>query len=343
MTFKSLLPLLFVTLCSNLIAKTITVSNNPSSPGQFTNVQTAINDAGTVNGDIILIQGSATNYPDITITKSLKIYGAGAYRSTPSNIASTIVTINVSANNVSISGMFFGVMNINAGVTGTKLEYSVCNNVLHINSSNNIIVNNRLPYIRLTNLCSNTLILNNVLGYISDYTGSTIFSNIIIKNNIFRGGNDVTTGTNYGSATAFEGFGTMAALQIYDNIFYKTGLGTIGNSSFSNNIFTTITTATVSANNNTNINNVFGMTQPNGNTFDGTQSNPTTYNLGATTGATVTASDGTQVGVNGGGITFAMRSESPIPYIRPGFNITPLIVGSGGTLNISVTATNGNQ
>jgi hypothetical protein len=74
---------LLVTLSNSLMAKTITVSNNTNSPGQYTDIQTAINDAGTTTGDVIIVQGSPTAYPNITVSKSIKIYGAGSFPNTP--------------------------------------------------------------------------------------------------------------------------------------------------------------------------------------------------------------------------------------------------------------------
>jgi hypothetical protein len=335
---------LLVTLSNSLMAKTITVSNNTNSPGQYTDIQTAINDAGTTTGDVIIVQGSPTGYPDITVSKSIKIYGAGSLPNTPTGTRSFVNIITISANNVTISGMQSSNINIQVGVAGSRIEFNALVGPINISGSNNIIINNRIPYINIVPSASNTLILNNVLGGIIG--ANATYTNVVIKNNIFRrlsDGSPLNIGYDNAGSGAF-GFGTVnTSLSVYDNIFYKTSLGTISNSTFSNNIFTTITTGDVSANSNTNVNNVFGMTQPNGNNFDGSQSLPANYNLGATSGATVTSSDGTQVGVNGGNVTFAMRGEAPMPYIRPVFNVSPVIITSGGTLNVTVTATNSNQ
>jgi hypothetical protein len=343
MKVKFLLCFLLPLFCANLVANTITVSNNANSPGQFTNIQSAINDAGTMAGDIILVQGSPTTYPDFTISKSVKIYGAGVYPATPSGTRSVINYITIAANNVTVSGIHGIGITVNTGITGSRIEYISMNGNSTINGGNSLVLNNRFSILTISTAASNTLILNNVLGGL--YGNGTVFTNVIVKNNIFRRGSDASTGVNYNyyGDVAFINFGTSAGMQIWDNIFYKSNLGTIGTSTFSNNIFTTIITSAVSANGNTNVSNTYGMIQPNGNNFDGSESEPANYNLGASTGATVTASDGTQVGVNGGNITFAMKGEAPIPYIRNVFNVTPVIVPSGGTLNVTVTATNGNQ
>jgi hypothetical protein len=345
---------LLILLSHSLLAKTITVSNNPNSPGQFTSIQTAIDDANTLSGDVIIVQGSGTSYGNFTVPNSkssIKIYGAGAFPNTPSGASTRVDQIIIGANNITIAGMSCTSMVIGnsstGSVSGARIEFNIIKDYIALdqaNSTNTIIMNNRASYIAVKPSNANTLILNNVLGaFFGAYTLGT-YTNFIIKNNVFRKGSDGSL-VNYESAgccDAFIGFNGSSNLVVYDNIFYGNTLGNVSNSTFSNNIFTVITSASVSANSNTNTNNVFGMTQPHSN-FNGSQSNPTNYDLGTSTGATVPASDGTQVGVNGGGVTFAMRGESPMPYIRPVFNVGPVIIPSGGTLNVTANATNPNQ
>lgn len=54
---------------------TWTVDNNGG--GQFTDLQTAIDDVSVVDGDTLLISGSLTSYGDITLNKSLTLIGPG--------------------------------------------------------------------------------------------------------------------------------------------------------------------------------------------------------------------------------------------------------------------------
>jgi hypothetical protein len=339
MLLKNLLSILCVTLCSSLMATTFTVSNNPNSPGQYTTITAALGAAS--NGDIILVQGSATDYDGITITKSVKIYGGGAIPNTPSLKYSFIPNITISAPNVTISGIRGSSVAVSPSVIGTRIEYNAFS-VANIESANNItVINNRIAALRLAGGAYNILILNNILGSIVG--NNAPYTNVIVKNNIFRNGNETTLGLNYdfnnyfGPATApFLNF-TNAGLLISDNVFYKASLGTITNSSFSKNVFTTIANVT---GNNDNA-NTFGASGVHTN-FDGSQLLPTDYNL-STTGLAYPSSDNTQVGVNGGGFTFAMRGEAPIPYLRSPFNVAEVVVTSGGTLNVTVNATNGNQ
>ena len=95
--------------CFSASANIITVSNNLDSPGMYTDLQTAIDDA--LDGDTLLIAGSPTNYGSITIDKKLRLVGAGiapGYRQ--STYTSIITTITLNTN---ISGQ---------GASGTRLE-----------------------------------------------------------------------------------------------------------------------------------------------------------------------------------------------------------------------------
>ena len=61
---------LFLATATGAFAIVRTVSNNPSSPGQYTSIQAAI-DASGLTGDTIMVAGSATSYGDMTIGKKL--------------------------------------------------------------------------------------------------------------------------------------------------------------------------------------------------------------------------------------------------------------------------------
>jgi hypothetical protein len=68
-TKTTLLAAIFALIALNSQATTWTVSNNPNSPGQFTSLQAAINNADFY--DTIMVAGSATSYGNITINKPL--------------------------------------------------------------------------------------------------------------------------------------------------------------------------------------------------------------------------------------------------------------------------------
>jgi hypothetical protein len=53
-----------------------TVSNNPNSPGQYTNLNTCL--AACANNDTVYVHGSATSYGIINLEKPITLIGAGA-------------------------------------------------------------------------------------------------------------------------------------------------------------------------------------------------------------------------------------------------------------------------
>jgi hypothetical protein len=73
---KTIITLLCIALFAmNASATVRTVSNNANSPGQFTDMQAAI-DAST-NGDTIYVHGSPTTYGNIYLNRSLTVIGPG--------------------------------------------------------------------------------------------------------------------------------------------------------------------------------------------------------------------------------------------------------------------------
>jgi hypothetical protein len=72
---KHLILTLTILLPLFTLARVITVNNNAGSPSTFSSLQAAIATAAT--GDTIYVQGSATDYGNISITKRLVLLGAG--------------------------------------------------------------------------------------------------------------------------------------------------------------------------------------------------------------------------------------------------------------------------
>ena len=65
-----------LSIAAQTSATVITVSNNPNSPGQYTDLQTAADAAS--NGDTLLIAGSATSYGSLTVNdKEIHVVGVG--------------------------------------------------------------------------------------------------------------------------------------------------------------------------------------------------------------------------------------------------------------------------
>jgi len=87
---------LFCILAVNAHATVRTVSNDPKAPAQYTSIQTAINNS--LDGDTIMVYGSATVYPDITVDREIVMIGAG-YRN-PYGSNSTINNVYLDGKNL---------------------------------------------------------------------------------------------------------------------------------------------------------------------------------------------------------------------------------------------------
>lgn len=74
---KKLLFFLFAISMSSVYARTWVVSNVPGFPADYDSIQNCINAAS--NGDIILLQGSGSNYGAVLLNKQLTIMGPGYF------------------------------------------------------------------------------------------------------------------------------------------------------------------------------------------------------------------------------------------------------------------------
>ncbi len=109
-----------------------TVSNDPKAPAQHTSIQTAINNS--LDGDTIMVYGSATSYGDVTVDREIILIGAG-YRN-PYGYNSTIrylyldgkAVVGFTASDSKISGFritniyFYGQTNSSKIMEGVLIE-----------------------------------------------------------------------------------------------------------------------------------------------------------------------------------------------------------------------------
>ena len=157
-------------LAITMYAKTITVSNNPTSPGQYTTLQAAIDAA--VAGDVLLVTGSGIDYGQVTVNKQLTIYGQGYDPRKDIAFPTTISYITLSNNlvNNTASGTVIAGCNINSlGVGWTGDPSSRVHN----------IVLKRSKIGSVSSFGDNWLITDNIITSGIQLSGS----NYIIKNN----------------------------------------------------------------------------------------------------------------------------------------------------------------
>lgn len=355
------LTLLFLTFCIGIYtnAATITVSNNPNTPGQYSDLQVAINAAAS--GDIILVAGSPISYGSVTINNKaihLKGIGYNPNKQTPYNaqlgiciFGSLNYTINSSGS--SIEGFY-----INGGGSGISLQ-GVINDPTHTALSNITIKRCDLSSINLYGKVSDILIYNNLINsFHKDNTYPTKTNNIIFSNNIVTGGiaYEAYFQTPYNTGTII----------INNNLFINNfSLNNIYNGNFSNNIFygfspnaTTLEYCNFSYNLSYGaIDNNFNTTGTNGggnnlvaqnpnfvNELDYLFDNTDDFHFPVTSPAYHAGSAGTDIGIYGGtypwpdggisGSGFMYSQEPQIPQVNQ-MSIANTMVPVGGNINVT--------
>jgi len=260
------------------LAQTIyTADNNPGAIGG-TNVflgPTALTDAiaAASGGDIIHVVRSSNDYGATTIDRPLSIFGIGLNPDTDGNNRSIVSTISIT----------------DPIASGTRLSGLWINTILNLGGTAGTL--------------SNLLIENSNIFRIHQVSGSTLISNVIIRNNMFGNGNTLTeeaislvsgsvsliviaNNVIIGASTASHGHGAVAAsngTSIENNLF-------IGSSSTVRYAFEGLSGCSVK-------NNIFYGLQPHGGVSGSTFENNISYNTGsAGTDVFSTASGNTSVG-----------------------------------------------
>lgn len=168
-------------------ADVLTVSNNPNSPGQYTDFQTAI-DASSPN-DTILVQGSATSYGSVSLTWPLTLIGAGYNNPYGENTKVSYIYLkrtntSIGANDTKISGFIITYeIDLDPRFSGGDYTTQVLEN----------IVIERCSMVRLrlqTPATYNNIYFRNCT--FSGYVGLDVYSvlvanNIKFDNNVFSG------------------------------------------------------------------------------------------------------------------------------------------------------------
>lgn len=194
-------------------SNTITVSNLITSPAQYSDVNTAINDAQPE--DTIQVYGSGISYGNIGLTKPLHLIGSGFGVAVKSIFS--IITIAFEAEGSTISG--FLIENyVNAGGVGFH---------------NLLIENCNIDYISFDNACSNVIVKNCTLG------GAIQLGNddsIVFSNNIFVNNSVWSNSCGFDDGNTVPQPGSLPVI-IQNNIFFGDFNVNGDNLIFNNNIF----------------------------------------------------------------------------------------------------------
>lgn len=356
----TLLFLVFLTW-NQLSAAILTVNNSNPSPGQYSDLQVAIDAAQA--GDTLLIHRSATSYGNATITKRLTLIGEGALpnktplnASTLGNITLTYNTSNLEhASKSKLIGLNIVTLNINEKSTdlnyscdsiivsyckisglnpknksfGIQIEYSIIN-LISGGSLNNWKLSNNIIYSinSLNSDGSNNLLINNLFFFRIMMMGGVAVNNI------------------------FYSASTPSFVQNCKNIIFSNNIMGGGATIFNPSDYT--------INGNNSINNQFNV--------DPLFINPVSFSVLNTYTHTVPAAgpfanfhlqagspaigagtDGTDLGIYGGASPWRDGANTdsrfryfPLPDAVPvitGLSVPNPVVNAGGTLQIQLNAT----
>ena len=362
---KTIFLLLALLNISVSFAKTITVSNNPNSPGQYKRLDSAILAAAA--GDVLLVSGSLTDYNTagtfggaLTINKPLTIYGQGYDPRKDEALSSyiSVLHITLAGSGSSISGFTLGTIYEDQGTHDIVVSRCKINGFGYSyggNGGNGIYGNNQMfmdnimfgPII-LTGSIGDIIIQNNLIA--GSISGPATTTNVIINNNYFS--NSIYGNVNYPNAII-----RLSNALVYNNIFYYKSTtvlpvsyvgSAVNNCVFNNNIyFNSVSTnpLAVGVNNNSGSNNI--------------PLNPVFANIDLTTAGAITrldnfnlqpgspginaGTDGKNIGPHGGSspIQYPYSGNPAIPQMDS-LSIFNPVIPPNGTLNVKFAAHSNN-
>lgn len=347
-----------VVIATTTKATVLTVSNNQNSPGQYTDLEAAIDAASA--GDTIYVAGSPNQYNWATIDKQLTMIGAGYNPNNQFGYSTKVGTIYLTDDEVNVTDASGSVI---MGFDADFIQVSNADNI------NNITITRNKSSINMggaSKTHTNWYIRNNIIDYNSSYAsiaGSYYASNIYIQNNIIL----VNTRTAISEFdlisviisnniflchnTSINAFGNningikVENILITNNIFYGISTGGCDYCTFNNNISYGGSSLTFNYDNNSfsgNIENTDPLFESVAlYNFDFTYN----YNLQAGSQGENAGTDETDIGVYGGSYPLPSGGDVPwqtsampaIPQIIK-MNINNAVLPAGGTLQVEIQA-----
>ncbi len=319
-------------------ATVITVSNNINSPGQYNNLQAAVNAAS--NGDTIYVHGSPTNYGGAVIKKRLTLIGTGHKPNKVNTLVSQLGTITLDtvsavsgASGTKIIGFSLNGVTGYGGTGGTKnirisRNYFVAGGTKAVVTSKGWTFENNIIGSGSVNVKNNASIIfrNNIFD--NSYILSSNQPTVIISNNIFLGGSPLTA------------FSLVSNALIANNIFSGSspkGTST-DNNTFSNNITYQTAYDTIPFGTNIGSGNIIAKDPKYKNVTANNFSYAFDFALDTISPGLNAGTDGKDVGIYGGAMPFVDMTGSPaIPQIKSLGILNPLIP-AGDSLRIIIKA-----
>lgn len=325
-------------------ATILTVSNAtnlPGNPGQYSTPQAA-HDAA-YSGDTIMIQGSATSYSDLNITKKIILIGPGynpiqrenTNAATISNVYLKNGSSNTKIMGLTVTNIYFAYISV--AISGIQILRNKVTSQIAFQGSPSALVNNIEIY-------------NNIIASI---TGSASqIANWNIKNNIIYNSDistfqvsSITIANNLFINSSGNGLYNLSNVVISNNIFYgKTPYySNVTLCTFNNNLTYNCTDPTLPYGTNVGSGNKIS-TDP---MFLSVPSTTVTYTynyrLNSASPAKNAGTDGTDIGLTGGtypiyqSTTDILTGEPPVPKVTQ-VTMPATSVPAGGNLQFTVKA-----
>jgi hypothetical protein len=302
-----------------------TVSNSPSQPAQYTDLQTAINAANT--GDTLYVAGTGTAYPTVSIDKQLTVIGAGYNPPAPA-LPTTISNVYLYSNSAGSRLI---------GVSVTSYLYLYANNLTmercllyyisaQVGGLSNIVLRHNYIYYYGMGNANSALVANNIF-HSSGYLQSSNSNSVVITNNLFMGG--------------YYALNDIANALITNNIFWQSTpvYTTVTSNTFNNNITYQTADNNIPFGTNVGTGNLVGVNPQFTNAPNNTLNFTYNYDLVPASAGNNAGTDGTDIGLYGGVAPWPNQSgQARIPFITS-FSLQFSQVPQGGTVNGTVNAT----
>jgi len=322
-TASLLVVALFVSIAAQ--ATVHTVSNSPSQPAQFTDLQTAINTAST--GDTLYVAGTGTAYPQVTIDKQLTVIGSGYAPPAPAlpTIISTIYLYSNSAGSRLIGVNFNSYLYLYANnLTMERCQlYYISAQVAGL--SNIVLRHNYIYYYGMSN--PNSALLSNNIIHSGGYIQTSNSNSVVVTNNLFMGG--------------YYALYEISNALITNNIFWQSTpvYTTVTSNIFNNNITYQTGDNNIPFGSNVGTGNLVGVNPQFTNVPNNSVNFTYNYDLAPASAGNDAGTDGTDIGIYGGVAPWPNQSGlARIPFITS-FSLQFSQVPQGGTVNGTVNAT----
>lgn len=274
--------------------------NNNDSTAHFSDITIAHDDANVQDGDTLMVEGSNTPYSDLTCIKKLTIIGPGYLLNTNYQTANMLPA--------KVSSIYFDKGSEGSSVIGISFTLNAGSTPIIGTDDINVIRCSINAYLPIRNV-KNIRVINNYMAGVDDYyNGTSVFSDVYIKNNIIRNKMGITASSNF---IAFDNNILLGESYGFNAEYFRNNIITrsfINMSVNSGNNSNNIGTNNMLEGNNINVENIDSL-------FIGGDSPDGKYMLSENSAAKAAGFEGTDCGIFGGDEPYVLSGIPPLPTI----------------------------